>query len=343
MRPRIVIIAAMILGVGFAPHGSAGHEALAADGLRAAEARVTEEINESRTNRGLDPLIEDAELSDLASRWSRAMARDGRLRHRTQLASYLEADWTLVGEVVAQRRDPSADAEQLASRIVELFLSSTRHREILHGEVTHVGVGLVLTDSGTMWATANVARASRTRTADLVAGFEDIARSPHRDAIVALSEASITDGCRLGAFCPAAPITRAEFASLLARTLGLPEGESTTTFADVPTSHPHVAAVAATADAGIVGGHVDGSFRPQRPVTRAEVASMLVRSSEELLPSDGPSAFGDVADGQPHRGAIVAIAEAGITDGCSAAAFCPRRHLTRGEAATFLARTHGLL
>ena len=43
-------------------------------------------------------------------------------------------------------------------------------------------------------------------------------------------------------------------------------------------------------------------------------------------------------DGNPHEGAIEAIAAASITSGCSSQAFCPGRPVTRAEMAAFLVR-----
>ncbi|MGH8958827.1 MAG: S-layer homology domain-containing protein, partial [Acidimicrobiia bacterium] len=46
-------------------------------------------------------------------------------------------------------------------------------------------------------------------------------------------------------------------------------------------------------------------------------------------------------DGNPHEGAIEAIAAADITTGCSADLFCPSAPVTRAEMAAFLVRALG--
>ena len=52
----------------------------------------------------------------------------------------------------------------------------------------------------------------------------------------------------------------------------------------------------------------------------------------------GGTRFDDVHTGHTHREAISAIAEAGITKGCTSTSFCPQRTVTRGQMATFLTR-----
>jgi hypothetical protein len=51
--------------------------------------------------------------------------------------------------------------------------------------------------------------------------------------------------------------------------------------------------------------------------------------------------FSDVADDSTHANGIHYVAEAGITSGCTATAYCPGASLTRGQMATFLHRASG--
>ena len=84
-------------------------------------------------------------------------------------------------------------------------------------------------------------------------------------------------------------------------------------------------------------------FCPDDPVTRAQMASFLVRAFD--LAPGAPAGFEDVAPGGVHSGSIDALAAAGITAGCSddPLRFCPRDPVTRGQMATFLARADGLV
>ncbi len=86
----------------------------------------------------------------------------------------------------------------------------------------------------------------------------------------------------------------------------------------------------------------DGTrFCPELPVTRAQMASFLVRGLD--LPSGGRSGFTDIA-ASIHRTDIDALAAAGITKGCdpSHTVYCPERPVTRAQMAAFLTRALGL-
>jgi len=95
------------------------------------------------------------------------------------------------------------------------------------------------------------------------------------EAILTLQQAGIVDGSS-GKFNPTAFLTRAQMAKIVALAIKLkPAGESA--FRDVPTAHWGSAYIAALAENGIVLGD-NGKFRPDEPVTRAEIAAMLYRA-----------------------------------------------------------------
>ena len=109
--------------------------------------------------------------------------------------------------------------------------------------------------------------------------FSDVPRShTHHADINALWDAGITHGCGGNRYCPDRPVTRAEMASFLQRTGGLPhQGEAR--FSDVSYDSTHGRAISAIADAGWTTGCGNtGRYCPDRPVTRAEMASFLWRA-----------------------------------------------------------------
>jgi hypothetical protein len=103
--------------------------------------------------------------------------------------------------------------------------------------------------------------------------------SVHAANTEALRAARVTTGCSSSQFCPERPVSRAEMASFLARSLGLPMRTTTTRFSDVRDGSTHAAAIEAIARAGITEGCGSGDrFCPDHPVTRAEMASFLIRA-----------------------------------------------------------------
>jgi len=108
------------------------------------------------------------------------------------------------------------------------------------------------------------------------AAFVDVdPNSSYYEAIMTLKQAGIVDGSS-GQFNPTAFLTRAQMAKIMALALKLEPGEAST-FQDVPATHWSYAYIAALAKNGIVLGD-NGKFRPDEPVTRAEIVAMLYRA-----------------------------------------------------------------
>jgi hypothetical protein len=106
--------------------------------------------------------------------------------------------------------------------------------------------------------------------------FSDDDGSPHEADIDALAAAVTISGCAPGQYCPDAPVTRAQMATLLVRTLGLPPS-AIDRFSD-DNGSPHEADINALAAAGITTGCGSGSYCPHGAVTRAQMATFLVRA-----------------------------------------------------------------
>ena len=84
----------------------------------------------------------------------------------------------------------------------------------------------------------------------------------------------IVDGTDEYKFSPDAPVTRAEFAVMAARFADL-DYTGGNIFDDVPNDHWEYSYINAAANAGWVEGYPDGSFRPDEPISRAEVVRLV--------------------------------------------------------------------
>jgi hypothetical protein len=109
------------------------------------------------------------------------------------------------------------------------------------------------------------------------------------EAIATLSRVGILTGYPDGAFRPSARMTRAEFTAIAARFAGdAPMTE--TRFSDT-TGHWAQGYIDRAYALGWVTGYEDGSFRPNRDITRAEVVTLInrallrrVESADDMLP-----------------------------------------------------------
>lgn len=170
------------------------------------------------------------------------------------------------------------------------------------------------------------------------ARFWDTVGGELQRAVEAVAARGITLGGADGAFHPMAPVTRGQMASFLSRALALPPTETAAPFADTADG-PHAGAIAAAAEAGLVSGFPDGTFRPGTVVTRGQMATFLQKG----LGLEGcvPAPFSDVT-GSPHEPAVCAVAARGIAHGQPDGSFRPQEGVTRGQMARLLARALGL-
>jgi lipoprotein-anchoring transpeptidase ErfK/SrfK len=110
--------------------------------------------------------------------------------------------------------------------------------------------------------------------------------------------------------------------------------QSSAGFVDVDDT-VHAANIDRIADRGVTRGcDPEGTrFCPDEPVSRAQMASFLVRALD--LPPSSRDAFRD-DDGMSAEDDINALAAAGITSGCEDGRYCPARNVRRDQMATFL-------
>lgn len=100
-------------------------------------------------------------------------------------------------------------------------------------------------------------------------------------------------------------------------------------------------AVETLAGAGIVGGVDEKRFEPERPITRAELVSLLARALS-LPAADAPASFRDVREGDWYAGCVASAAAAGLVKGYEDGTFRPGAPISREELIAILVRVLGL-
>ncbi len=156
-----------------------------------------------------------------------------------------------------------------------------------------------------------------------------------------LAGAGILKGVGGGRFEPARQISRAELAAVLVRALGIRgDAGSSVQFTDVSGSEWYAPYTAAAAAAGLFIGYGDGTFGPERPVTRQEIAAVLVRAGEFTAASGAKLTFADAGSVESWAaGAIAAAVEEGLVKGYGDGTFKPLEPVTRAECAVLVYRT----
>lgn len=130
-------------------------------------------------------------------------------------------------------------------------------------------------------------------------------------------------------------VTREEVAVMVSKAVGLDGTPRSTIFSDVPKSNPNSGYIQSAAEKGILGGYSDGTFKPNKKVTRGQMAVFIANAFE--LPN-GDTTFKDVKQGQTGYDQIKKLVAAGITTGYPDGTFKPSNNLTRGHISLFLVR-----
>lgn len=172
---------------------------------------------------------------------------------------------------------------------------------------------------------------------DAAPRYTDMTFHWSRDMVEQLSEAGIIAGYEDGSFRPDTTVTRAEFAKLIAQSIGL-RGDDAYPFSDVTASDWFAPFVFRCANAEIIRGY-DGAFYPQDEITRQDAAVMLHRMlAARGIVLNGTAAFADQDQIAAYaREAVAALADAGIITGYENL-FSPQDLTTRAEAAAMLCR-----
>jgi hypothetical protein len=172
--------------------------------------------------------------------------------------------------------------------------------------------------------------------------FADVIDHWSAESIHVFSKLGVVNGYEDGTFKPDAPITRGEFAAIVAKTFNIGTGElKAAQFNDINESWAK-GAILALASNGIINGYEDGTFHPEANITRAEMIAMIAMIARiiNLTTVQGTSstAFTDIGDSW-NKDQIESAAKAGIINGAGEGSFAPDKNSTRAEALTVLLRS----
>ncbi|MFC4598798.1 S-layer homology domain-containing protein, partial [Cohnella hongkongensis] len=180
------------------------------------------------------------------------------------------------------------------------------------------------------------------------AEFNDVKNHWSEQAIRDMSARMIVMGTGDHSYEPDRQVTRAEFAAILVRGLGLPLENGTAPFSDISQAAWYNNVVHTAYTYRLLTGFEDGTFHPKDTITREQAMVMLSRAmtltglhaklpgesaEEALLP------YTDAATASRWAlGGIADSIQAGVVKGKSASKLAPQDFVTRAEAATIVQR-----
>ena len=153
------------------------------------------------------------------------------------------------------------------------------------GTIRHVPTKLVVID-GTYYASIN----SLTNSTYVViwhsVEFKDVTDHWAKAAINDMGSRMIVSGTGHDMYRPNRPVTRAEFAAIIVRGLGLKLDDDQHVFTDVKQHDWYNRSIQTAYKYGFVNGFEDGSFRPNDSITR-EQAMLMVSKAMKLTQLQG--------------------------------------------------------
>jgi len=183
--------------------------------------------------------------------------------------------------------------------------------------------------------------------------FNDIEDNWAKDDINYLAQKGIIAGISAAEFKPEGKITRAQFAKLLVKALGIEvKKNAVLSFSDVQAGAWYHDCVAAAVNAGLITGCSENIFAPDSSIAREQMAVILTRALKMKLPaaeagdSTGQAIdkFADKGDISPWaRQEIAPAISSGIISGVSADTLSPQGFVTRAQAAVMISRLYNKL
>lgn len=168
-------------------------------------------------------------------------------------------------------------------------------------------------------------------------GYSDVdADAWYADAVAYVREHGLMSGTSATTFSPDATTSRGQIATILYRAAGSPAVTGGTNFPDVASTAYYATATRWASANGIVTGYPNGSFGPDDPITRQQIAAILWRYAGSPAADRGTD-FADESTISEYASTAVDWARAnGIINGKDGNRFDPNGNATRAQAAVIL-------
>ena len=174
--------------------------------------------------------------------------------------------------------------------------------------------------------------------------FTDVPATKHfAEAVNELAERHIITGYKDGLFKPGNPITRGQAAAIIVKLLKENPDYYVQDpgFKDVSKANGYYNSIAKLAELEIMSGYANGNFGPNDPVTRGQLASILVKAYDlpryDFIAKENP--FGDVKSTNSHGANVLNLYKLGITTGVTPERFGINEWVTRGQASKLMLTT----
>ncbi len=178
--------------------------------------------------------------------------------------------------------------------------------------------------------------------------FSDLENHWAKTSVNNMGSRLVVNGVGNNKYEPDRSITRAEFAAVMVKALGLEPGTGTNGFDDVPASAWYCGYVATASSYGVIKGYNSKAFGPSDSITREQAMTMIARAMKitglklsltESQISELLAGYADGANASSYaKESIAACLKAGIISGTSEKTLSPKDSVTRAEVAVMAER-----
>ena len=166
--------------------------------------------------------------------------------------------------------------------------------------------------------------------------------------IIDMGSRLIVSGTGNNNYEPDREITRAEFATIVVRALGLRAGSGTSQFPDVTNNSWYAGFIQTAVEYGLINGYETGNFGPNDAITREQAMTIIARAMNQTKLNTSFSsdqialtleAFTDGSTTAEYaKAAITACIQNGIISGRTATTIEPKAMISRAEVAVIVRR-----
>lgn len=177
----------------------------------------------------------------------------------------------------------------------------------------------------------------RVNAVELLFGFRDISGHWAVLDIIDATRKDLVQGVGDYRFAPNEGMNRAAVATLMNRLYSFPNAMNPARFNDVPSSHWAAQAIRNVNSQGIIQGYPNGTFQPNRSITRAEVAVIfdrLLNNNQEYT----SVAYTDLQQNHWAYTSIMRLSADRLLSGYQDGSFRPNQPMTRAEFVTLVKR-----
>lgn len=178
--------------------------------------------------------------------------------------------------------------------------------------------------------------------------FTDVTNHWAKAVVNDMGSRMVISGVGSGLFAPDQDITRAEFAAIMVRALGLKPGDGSNSFTDVASDKWYSDYIKTATTYKIIAGYGNGIFGPNDKITREQAMTMIARAMKitglnaNLASGDVEKLLAGFTDGSSASGyakeTIAACVKSGIVSGRGNNQVAPKAYITRAEVAAIVSR-----